>query len=93
MMQMGMPIESSKAKVHCKVLEDNTGAIEIARIPRFCPQTKHLDTKLMHFRAYVDKMKEIIIHKIDNLDQLANYLTKPLNYAMLSKLCKRVMGW
>ena len=29
MISFGMPIDSSKTQVHCKVFEDNTGALEI----------------------------------------------------------------
>ena len=78
MMHMGMPIKSSKAKVKCKVFEDNTGALEIARVHKFRPRTKHLNNGLHHFRSYVDS-GEISIHKIDTLEQEADFLTKLLN--------------
>jgi glucuronate isomerase len=79
MEQAGIPIISSNAKVHCKVFEDNSGALEIARIAKYRPRTKHLNCRLHHFRSYVDNLKEISIHKINTLDQLADILTKPLN--------------
>lgn len=41
MKEVGMPIDSAKAKVHCKVLEDNTGALEMARVHEYRPRTKH----------------------------------------------------
>jgi DNA-binding response OmpR family regulator len=47
---------------------------------------------LHHFRDYVAR-GEITIHKIDTLDQLADYLTKPVNVEILLKLRKLVMGW
>ena len=31
----GFPIQSATAKVHCKVFEDNTGALEIAKIHKY----------------------------------------------------------
>ena len=92
MMQMGMPITSSKAKVHCKVFEDNTGALEIARVHKFRPRTKHLNNRLHHFRSYVDS-GEISIHKIDTKEQEADFLTKPLNEELHCKHRKKVMGW
>ena len=64
MKQRGFPIRSSKAKVHCKVFEDNTGALEIAKIHKYRPRTKHLNNRLHHFRSYVDN-QQITIHKID----------------------------
>ena len=93
MMEVGMPIKSSKAKVHCKVFEDNTGALEIARIPKYRPRTKHLNCRLHHFRSYVDDTKEISIHKIDTEDHPADYLTKPLNEETLTRHRKEVQGW
>ena len=93
MMAVGMPIKSSRAKVHCKVFEDNSGALEIARVAKFRPRTKHLNCRLHHFRSYVDETKEISIHKIDTLEQPADFLTKPLNEDLLVKLRKKVMGW
>ena len=95
MIKQGIPIKSSDAKVHCKVFEDNTGALEIARIPKFRPRTKHLNNRLHHFRGYVDGLMDnlITIHKIDTKDQPADMLTKPLNEELLVKFRKIMMGW
>ena len=38
-----------KVKVHCRVFEDNSGAIEMAVVHKWIPSTKHLATKLHHF--------------------------------------------
>jgi hypothetical protein len=92
MKALGFPVTSSKAEIHCKVFEDNSGALEIARNPKYRPRTKHLNCRLHHFRGYVED-KKISIHKIDTKEQLADYLTKPLNVDMLSYLQKKVMGW
>jgi len=93
MIAVGMKIKSSRAKVHCRVFEDNSGALEIAKVPKFRPRTKHLNCRLHHFRSYVDDTKEISIHKIDTLEQPADFLTKPLSEELLVKLRKKVMGW
>jgi len=93
MIEVGMPIESAKAKVHCKVFEDNSGALEIAKMAKYRPRTKHLNARLHHFRSYVDDTKEVSIHKIDTTEQPADFLTKPLNEDVLIKHRKRVMGW
>ena len=93
MREGGIPIESSKAKVHCKVFEDNSGALEIARIPKYRPRTKHLNCRLHHFRSYVDDTREISIHKIDTNEQPADMLTKPLNEEVIRRHRKRVQGW
>ena len=79
-------------KMHCKVFEDNSGALEIAKIHKYRPRKKHLNVKLHHFRDYVTR-GEISIKPIGTDDQLADYLTKPVNAEKLGKLRKEVMGW
>jgi hypothetical protein len=92
MKTMGFPITGANAKMHCKVFEDNSGALEIAKIHKYRPRTKHLNVKLHHFRDYVTR-GEISINPINTKDQLADYLTKPVNAETLEKLRKEVMGW
>ncbi|CAJ1959006.1 unnamed protein product [Cylindrotheca closterium] len=94
MIDNGIPLETSKAKVHCKVFEDNSGALEIAKVHKFRPRTKHLNNRLHHFRSYIgDGPCMISIHKIHTLDQIADILTKPLNEASFVKFRKLVLGW
>jgi hypothetical protein len=38
-------VNAKPCKVHCKVFEDNGGAIEIAKVPKMRPRTKHLNIK------------------------------------------------
>ena len=88
----GFAIRSHKAQVHCKVFEDNSGALEMAKVHKYRPRTKHLNVKLHHFRRYVDS-KAISIHRIDTNDQPADILTKPVNVDVLRKHRKTIMGW
>ena len=78
----------------CKVFEDNSGALEMAVNHKYRQRTtKHLNVKLhQHLRDYVTR-KEITIKKINTLDQLAGYLTKPVTIEILSPLRNIVMGW
>ena len=92
MKEKGFPINSTQAKMHCRVFEDNSGALEMAKVHKYRPRTKHLNVKLHHFRSYVDN-KKISIHKIDTNEQRADYLTKPVNWETLSYLRYMVMGW
>jgi hypothetical protein len=92
MKMMGFLITGANAKMHCKVFEDNSGALEIAKIHKYRPRTKHLNVKLHHFRDYVSR-GEIAINPIDTKEQLADYLTNPVNVHILRKLQKEVMGW
>jgi hypothetical protein len=63
--------------VYCKVFEDNSGALELARLPMFCPRTKHINVCYHHFRKHVRKGL-IKIFPFDTKDQIADALTKPL---------------
>ena len=92
MSERGFKVSGTKAKMHCKVFEDKSGALEIAKNPKYHPRTKHLNVKLHHFRSYVAD-KRISIHKIDTKEQLADYLTKPVPVLILTYLRKFVMGW
>jgi hypothetical protein len=92
MKRFNFPIRSTTPKVHCKVFEDNSGAVKIATTHKFRPHTKHLNVKLHHFPYYVTR-KDISIHQISTHDQLANYLTKPVHFPILRKLRYRVLGW
>jgi hypothetical protein len=51
----GVPVLNARPKVHCKVFEDNAGAIEIANVPKMRPRIKHLKIKYHHFREEVKK--------------------------------------
>jgi hypothetical protein len=92
MKKLKFPIQSVTPRIHCKVFEDNSGALEIATVHKYRPRTKHLNVKLHHFRDYIDR-KEITIHHIHTSMQLADYLTKPVNQLIMEKLRLIVMGW
>ena len=80
--------------MHCKVFKDNSGDVEMARIDKYRPRTKHFNVNYHHFRLYIGKRKGgISIHKIDNTHQLADLLKKPLSNSQFRNLRKRIMGW
>jgi hypothetical protein len=92
MIKMGLPVTTSKATVHCRVFEDNSGAVEIAKVAKYRPRTKHLNNRIHHFRSYVDN-GQISIHQIDTLNQPADILTKPLGADAVTKFRTMIMGW
>ena len=92
MLNHGYNIVDKIPRVHCKVFEDNSGALAIAKEFKYRPRTKHLCVKLHHFRHHVDEGR-ISIHKIDTTEQPADYLTKPLAEDLLFKHRKKVQGW
>ncbi len=67
----------SKPHVYCKVFEDNSGALELARLPKLRTRTKHINVCYHHFCKHVQKGL-IKIFPVDTKDQIADALTKAL---------------
>jgi len=88
----GIKVHEDGASIHCKAFEDNSGALEMATVHKWRPRTKHIATKLHHFRSYVND-GTITVHKIDTADQPADILTKPLSWEAFSKHRKAILGW
>lgn len=84
--------ELQTPKVHCKVFEDNSGALEIAKAPKMRPRTKYLNVKYHHFRDLVDKGL-ISIHPISTENQQADILTKAVRHDLFFKFRKLILGW
>ena len=80
------------AAIHCKIFEDNAGAIEIAKVPKMRPRTKHINQNYHFFRQYVDD-GTVSVNKIDTEDQPADMLTKPLSLNLFKKHRLTIMGW
>jgi hypothetical protein len=51
-------LNTSIPTVHCKVFEDNKGAIEMARLPKMRPRTKHLNTSTQYLRLISSKIEK-----------------------------------
>ena len=92
MRKIGFHIHGDIPKVTWKVFEDNSGALEMAQTHKYRPRTKHINVKMHHFRDYVTR-GEITLHPISTLDQIADFLTKPVNESILKKLRIRILGW
>lgn len=90
--EAGFPFPVDTPKVHCKTFEDNSGALEMAKVPKMRPRTRHLNIKYHHFREHV-KNGDISIHAISTDDQMADIFTKPLDRALFSKHRMAIMGW
>ena len=48
-----IPVICTQPYVYCKVFEDNSGALELARLPKLRPCTKHINVCYHHFREHV----------------------------------------
>ena len=92
MMDKGFKVAKDKAKVKCKVFEDNTGAIEIAKQDKFRPRTKHINIRYHHFRHLVQEGK-IEIEPISSEDNPADILTHPVSVQRLSKHLTHLLKW
>ena len=87
----GLQADYLPPKVHCTVFEDNSGALELARLPKIWPRTKHINQSYHHFREHVDR-QDVTIQATPTEAQLADILTKPLpgHYGMVGcTVCER----
>ncbi|KAL7567275.1 hypothetical protein ACA910_016741 [Epithemia clementina (nom. ined.)] len=82
----------AQPKVHCKVFEDNSGALEMARLPKIWPRTKHINNQYHHFRDHVQR-GDIEIQAIATEDQIADMLTKALPEDLHMKFCTALQMW
>jgi hypothetical protein len=91
----GCGLTALNPKIHCRVFEDNSGAVELAssvKNPKMRPRTRHINTKYHHFRSKVQDGL-LSIHAISTEDMLADILTKVCNESIHTKLRKPMMGW
>jgi histone deacetylase 1/2 len=88
----GITTTTGKAKVLCKLFCDNQGACELIRLPKIRPRTKHINTKLHHFRDHVAN-GSITIQYVPTGEQIADIATKPLSHPLFSKFRASILGW
>jgi hypothetical protein len=88
----GFHTVSTVPKVHCKAFEDNSGALELARLPKLRPRTKHINVVYHHFRDFVRKGL-IEICPITTTEQISDLLTKPLSQNSFLHLRKKLLHW
>ena len=90
--EQGVQIDNLPPKIHCTVFEDNSGALELARLPKMRPRTKHINQSYHHFREHVER-QEIHIQATPTEEQMADILTKPLPENSFVCHRKAIMGW
>ena len=81
-----------KPTFHCKAFKDNSGCVEMAKVHKMRPRTKHVNIVYHHFREAV-RNKKISIHQVSTTEQLADIFTKPLVQNAFVKFRKLIMGW
>ena len=62
----------------CSLFEDNSAALEIARVPKMRPRTRHINVSYHFFRSEVEAGRLKIL-PVDTKDQRADVLTKPVD--------------
>jgi hypothetical protein len=77
--------------IYCKVFENNSGALELARLPKLRPRTKHINVCYHHFCEHVRKGL-IKIFPINTKDQIADTLTKALAQNDFQRHCCYMCG-
>ena len=92
MATQGHEVGTTTPKIHCKVFEDNSGALIMAKEHKSRPRTKHIAVKYHHFREYVER-GEITVHHIGTNEQLADLLTKPLPIEKFKRHRISFLGW
>ena len=85
-------LEIPKPEIKCTLFEDNNGALELAKQPRYRPRTKHIAIKYHHFREHV-KSGRIKIQPIDTQEQIADQFTKGLSTDTFRYLRFQLLGW
>jgi hypothetical protein len=78
--------------IKCKLFEDNSGALEQARIAKYRPRTRHINAAWHHFRSYVASGL-IQIHSIRTDWQLGDAFTKQVSKEDFIKFRQLIFGW
>jgi len=86
----GFDFLTTAPKVHCKLFEDNSGAIELLRVKKMRSRTKHINIKYHFFRSYCDR---ITVVPISSEAQPSDFLTKSLPLVDFVRHRKFMMGW
>ena len=85
-------LSKDKPLINCTLFEDNNGALQLAKEPKYRPRTKHIALKYHHFRQYV-KQGLVDIQPIDTKVQVADIFTKPLEPKQFEFLRNKLCGW
>ena len=91
MKEHGFDVICTQPHIYCKVFEDNSGALELARLPKLRPRTKHINVCYHHFREHVRKGL-IKIFPVGTDDQVADTLTKALPQNVFVKHRRALCG-
>ena len=72
-----MNIDDCNKMMKCIIFKDNNRALMMTKRPKIRLRMKYIAIKYYHFRTYINN-GDILLEKIDTIEQEANFLTKPL---------------
>jgi hypothetical protein len=84
--------DNTKPTVHCHAFEDNTGALELSKVHKMRPRTKHINNIYHHFRSHVRDGLISVTH-VSTEDQVGDIFTKPLPQNLFIKHRKKLLGF
>jgi hypothetical protein len=90
--QHGFEVINKEPRVYSKAFEDNSGALELARLPKMRPRTKHINVRFHHFREHI-RLGLIKVFPISTDQQLADIFTKPLAQNAFLNLRKALLHY
>ena len=85
-------------KIHCKIFEDNSRALEMACTQKIHPHTKHINNAYYHFCEYTQPASDgdkptVETVPVSTEEQLGDMLRKPLPAPAFIKFRKTLLGW
>jgi hypothetical protein len=84
--------------IQVRVFEDNVGAVELAKLPKLRPRTKHIAIQFHHFRSWTSRGPQgeaaiILVQYIRTTEQQADILTKSIPRQQFQYLRRLMCGW
>ena len=85
-------LPTSVPQVYCKAFEENSGALDMDRLPKRRPRTRHVNLSFHHFRKYT-RTSRVVIQPIETANQEGDIFTQPLGLNLFQSFLKCIMGW
>jgi len=82
---------SIKPNFCCQIFEDNAAALEISKIPKIRPRTRHINILYHHFRSEAANNR-VTIQPIKSYDNVADILTKQQNSSLFHEHRLKING-
>lgn len=98
MQENGVHFVNHKPVIKVNVYEDNIGAIELAKLPKLRPRTKHIAIQYHHFRSWTSRgidgeEPRVNVQHISTELQQADIFTKPIPRLQFQYLRELLCGW